>query len=1535
MDKATKAQLKAVKVAIRDDQLDEAQELLQEILAESPDHYQALVFRGAVFKKQNQAAKAEDSYRQAIQTNSEELLAWHGLVDLLEAAVAERPGREEELIQAYEQILAIAGLEAEVRAGRVVLRLLQLYENEGYWFKAAELCASLVADDGTAVLAPTEEGTSWPSQAISFFDRQVEVLVEKDRRATKHSPEQAQLAIIVDIKASTRQAVTKAWRVLLAAQPSASIATALATFSWRFHLVHNDDLAPGLEHLPAASQTAFRTAAHYLHAQPVPEVWFATDHAFKGVVHSRAIEMAFDCRRLPRRQPAVSSSIPLVPCPLSLLTDRDCRFVTRTCNTRQQMGLRTYLVTWRPASPKVRSLQSHAARHRVPMVGLTAHLAINAAHRAMVEATEPGVLLAQGAVLDNISSLHLTPIALALRAQLAFWMGDLTLACQTAENGQQELHCLQDLCSNPSLGQGIECLLRMTCLQCEWRLDSLAHQRVERDLHALATAHGALERIVLLELAQLDVTRDLTRDAIEKLQQVQAHEDGTPQILHLRALVREREQQRAEALADAEAAVKQGHPRLERYLLLGRLQRRAGQTGQSRATLVLAARLNPTHADIFFELGQTLEASQDTERAAQCYAKTVQLDLVHEPAGEALWRLYQQMGRHADASQLVERVSLAPSADRVRWVWIRLGQLRLQQHRASDAVSALQKALRNNRSEANIWRLLGRAYFERGSYASALKALGRAFELNNTDVAARTTMGKVQLQLGEHAEALSIFDEALQLDPAYAPAIEGYLLTQLDVIRHDIGQGLLHAAAQACAQGLSLFVSRIEAVQSLVCIWKTVADLLAASFYFPPKHQTVLGEAQAALAHVFQLENTPEPLELATRAYVLCVERDPQSSSSWADLAGCLTRRALLAQDLSNEPASQALLSEALCAIQQSLVLDPADGESWELAGFIGLHTRVFPFAERAFAKAAELRAADGGAWVGLGALYLMQHDLPRANQALSRAQANDPGLARAWIGQALVAAQFVSSEMLDLLRHAFELFAHPLASLGFAWRVLAAVLPQSDEMALQAFAQPGLQFGAFGHVPDGETSHYCQQALVAIERFSASRSGHQLPVAWALQGLLSEQVGLFEAAVEAWECCVNLLMSAPQQNEAQLQVAVSGLARALCHAGQSTRGLELYQHVDRPGLFDRLLAGEAYLHAGRYSEAFQARDAHTTALSDGQADCFSLHIAAVLGVVAFANQELDLSKQLLFEAVARPELCPPAVLIMGALGVISDDPDLTEAALGEIPRLRQSGALNTPELVESYYRLRAYAHLARGDTRGARRAISQLLRTYPQLAANWVLLSKLVNGDSGADTSQGLVDGPCAAPRNMAQVLCQGALNLTRATLVRSSGAQTSPQTSTHGLAASIYTTLAASQMAHPDAQLWSDGDLAQYRVRVRRAALRAVHVAPHDFASWLQLACALAAHAMLGVEHQQQCLVATERAISLMETTLSTLSMDLLHQPRRDALMRSRLWAMACRAFAQLRLAAQATPTSKLLLQAVVRSLGVLTLPNASRRY
>eukprot|EP00730_Choanoeca_flexa_P001436 TRINITY_DN10635_c0_g1_i2.p1 TRINITY_DN10635_c0_g1~~TRINITY_DN10635_c0_g1_i2.p1 ORF type:complete len:1042 (+),score=209.37 TRINITY_DN10635_c0_g1_i2:205-3126(+) len=802
---------------------------------------------------------------------------------------------------------------------------------------------------------------------------------------------------------------------------------------------------------------------------------------------------------------------------------------------------------------------------------------------------------------------------------------------------------------------------------------------------------------------------------------------------------------------------------------------------------------------------------------------------------------------------------------------------------AATAIASLQKALRNDRNNPHVWYNLGRAYLLRGSYASALKALGRSIELSPSQLEAKALFGQVQRQLGQLPAALSSYQECLAINSSYPPAVEGLLLTRLDACREALGAGLQGPASQHIAQGVELFIDTLAECQHYLCLWKHVADLLNAGYHLHTHHAANIAATLARLRCVCGLDDSASLFDLTLRLYAELVARSP-TSGSWFDFGLAQYRQA-------NRTKDTAKYQSAMLAARKSLELDKSNAEAWELLGATAIDLVHYPLAIKAFARCAELLPNEGGPWTDLGVAYLCQHNVQAANRCFSQAQALDPSLARAWIGQALVATSMGLQDALDLLRHSFELFPHPTAALGLATRVVAAITPASEQDALSLLTDGAVVFGNLGRIPAGATDAYCNQAAVALSRYCHTPDGEGNPTARCLLALLHERLQLFTAASISWQQCIDLL--GDQQPERR-RVAELGLARSLCLDRKLTEGVELYSRLVPIDFGHCCQWARALLQLGQLPQAFEKyNQAKQLAEQTGSAIQLA-NVNASLGIVAFANGDMELCKQLLFLAVQDPRVCPEAVFIMAGLGIVANDVTLTQAALAEFPRTWKVDATTDPEHIKAHLQLWSLAASALGDVTTAKRAAVRLLHTFPQDPQLHVFLAQTLNGTPGSDTSDGFAGASMACKQNLALQACTRALLLTTRMSKRS---RRTSQTHVRGMA-ETFTTLAASHLAHPTPQLWQTGDIQAYRRECRQAALAAVHARPDSAASWATLAAATLVPGdpkQLDISYKT-CI----RVVGMVEQQRSLLTSSRLHEPKMDGLLRLRMWSelTACHA-------------------------------------
>ena len=89
---------------------------------------------------------------------------------------------------------------------------------------------------------------------------------------------------------------------------------------------------------------------------------------------------------------------------------------------------------------------------------------------------------------------------------------------------------------------------------------------------------------------------------------------------------------------------------------------------------------------------------------------------------------------------------------------------------ASPAITALEKATKDNPKDAQAWVALGHAYFDTDQAKQAIDAYNRALELLPGDLNVMTDLGVMYHQDNQHRKAVEIFDQVLRGNPEHEQA---------------------------------------------------------------------------------------------------------------------------------------------------------------------------------------------------------------------------------------------------------------------------------------------------------------------------------------------------------------------------------------------------------------------------------------------------------------------------------------------------------------------------------------------------------------------------------------------------------------------------------------------------------------------------------------------------------------------------------------------------------------------------------------------
>lgn len=138
--------------------------------------------------------------------------------------------------------------------------------------------------------------------------------------------------------------------------------------------------------------------------------------------------------------------------------------------------------------------------------------------------------------------------------------------------------------------------------------------------------------------------------------------------------------------------------------------------------LLRAARLSPFDSQVFTWLGEHFRVvAKNPARAQQCYHKAFLCNPGNAHAGVRVANALLAEGKLPEAADACR--SAVTAQPKARWAWWRLGEILLRGPSSglSEAVEALQSALRLTPKEAPVWEALARAYLKQGKYTAALK----------------------------------------------------------------------------------------------------------------------------------------------------------------------------------------------------------------------------------------------------------------------------------------------------------------------------------------------------------------------------------------------------------------------------------------------------------------------------------------------------------------------------------------------------------------------------------------------------------------------------------------------------------------------------------------------------------------------------------------------------------------------------------------------------------------------------------------------
>ncbi|KAF9071064.1 TPR-like protein [Rhodocollybia butyracea] len=724
---------------------------------------------------------------------------------------------------------------------------------------------------------------------------------------------------------------------------------------------------------------------------------------------------------------------------------------------------------------------------------------------------------------------------------------------------------------------------------------------------------------------------------------------------------------------------------------------------------ITALKCDPNYAPAFTCLGiyyAEHASPPDPTRASKCFQKAFELDSKEADAAHRLakgfadeqeWDLVEVIARRTiegegglDGGLLSTTDSLVEKYRPTNaWAWKALGIVHLMNRKYMPAINVLQVALRAEPEDSLTWMRLGEAYFKSGRHIAALKALGRAQELHSgeDDWICSYFIAEVYRQTGKYEEAVHQLETILALKTSELSVLAGLAQTCLDLGCFELANGYTARAEQSFVQSIRLCLRAIsDGTGFRTMIWKTAADAL---YHLSTRDvfcdedsvhavlvdvENALGEPSARITKIVSLPSqrdsttdTISILELSIAIYDhrigLGSSENVTIGSAWFDLSVALRA---LAQKLSAGSRKTEVLALISAALIKSIHAAPTNDAYWVALGDTNFVEQP-KIAQHAYIKALDIDSKNAGTWANLGLLFLYHGDFELANEAFYRSQSADPDYTVAWIGQALIAMNSShTSGATGILEHAVG---------------LADIQPEAD------YQYSSLMFTRMKENSTRRTSSSTVDSLLpaffVLDRYLRSRPND--PTALHLYALICESVGQAELGVDLIAHAISLLESLYEQTEdieieRQFTIAHSNIGRmklslndygGALESFESSLGL-LSEENDSTTVLLRVQgqfgSGIAHFKMGNLESALEFFEAALESAADNT--LVRGEVIVMLSQTLWAIGTPDSKEQgktLLLECISMDPENLIAINTLAAMGILTEDETLLDAALSEI----------------------------------------------------------------------------------------------------------------------------------------------------------------------------------------------------------------------------------------------------------------------------
>ena len=728
--------------------------------------------------------------------------------------------------------------------------------------------------------------------------------------------------------------------------------------------------------------------------------------------------------------------------------------------------------------------------------------------------------------------------------------------------------------------------------------------------------------------------------------------------------------------------------------------------------------------------------AKDRKRARKCFQKAFELSPRETEAAERLARSVANSGEWDLVEVVAQRVvesgmtKQAPGSKKkaVSWPYTALGVVQLNNQEYAKSIVSFQTALRTAPTDYHCWIGLGESYHNSGRYVAATKAFEQARKLETSPECgslkdhwfSQYMLANVQRELGQYDEAIAGYQDVLKSRPLEFGVLIALLQSLVEGAWHSLELGFFGRAADAVREAIKVAEDIAKNKKDTFSLWKAIGDACSVFSYvqayaarLPVTAIRRLLEADSEtdmyspLADIegvclddlstlnTESDDSGRLVRVSTSAALLAQKRALYSCANdvharavaWYNI-GWTEHRAHICISVEEEKRSLKHLKASVQAFKRAIELEAGNAEFWNSLGIVttDLNPKV---SQHSFIRSLYLNDKNARVWTNLGTLYLIQADHQLANEAFSRAQSCDPDYAQAWLGQGLLAEEMAeSNDARGLFAHAFEIadasstiFKRHFALSAFDYLLSYSSSPTNTDVLQPLFALHQLRSQVSSNIA---FQHLCSLFAEQVGDFADAAAG------------LDFVASTLEAMYETSESPDILIRFAQAKADlARIQLVDQRFDAAAENAEMSLSLsddedlVEEIRHKIR--LSAHMTAGLAFYYQGNMDKALNMfRSALEETRSNPDIVCL---LAQVLWAKGGAD-ERNVAREQLLDCMENNPGHVGAIILLGVVAVLDEDIDTIQAVTADLQTLRTRDDLDVQDQSKVAQLLTAIASL-------------------------------------------------------------------------------------------------------------------------------------------------------------------------------------------------------------------------------------------------